>query len=81
MPPSEFPLGFSWGYNPSYPFVIESEYGGLDALKLMVKEVHHKSIAAIVDAVYNYFVPLDLDLWQFDGWSKNDKGGIYFYND
>jgi 1,4-alpha-glucan branching enzyme len=20
-------------------------------------------------------------LWQFDGWSENDKGGIYFYND
>ncbi|MCL4304138.1 MAG: alpha amylase C-terminal domain-containing protein, partial [Anaerolineae bacterium] len=23
----------------------------------------------------------DMDLWQFDGWSENDKGGIYFYND
>jgi 1,4-alpha-glucan branching enzyme len=23
----------------------------------------------------------DLDLWQFDGWSENDRGGIYFYND
>jgi 1,4-alpha-glucan branching enzyme len=22
-----------------------------------------------------------MDLWQFDGWSDNDKGGIYFYND
>ena len=20
-------------------------------------------------------------MWQFDGWSENDKGGIYFYND
>ncbi|MEQ1752436.1 MAG: alpha amylase C-terminal domain-containing protein, partial [Prosthecobacter sp.] len=25
--------------------------------------------------------PSDLDLWRFDGWSENDKGGIYFYND
>ncbi len=25
--------------------------------------------------------PSDLDLWQFDGWSDNGKGGIYVYND
>ena len=25
--------------------------------------------------------PSDLDLWRFDGWSENEKGGIYFYND
>ncbi len=31
--------------------------------------------------VYNHFGPGDLDLWQFDGWSENGKGGIYFYND
>jgi len=31
--------------------------------------------------VYNHFGPSDLDLWRFDGWSENDKGGIYFYND
>ncbi|MEJ0000865.1 MAG: alpha-amylase family glycosyl hydrolase [Verrucomicrobiota bacterium] len=25
--------------------------------------------------------PDNLDLWQYDGWSENDLGGIYFYND
>ena len=35
----------------------------------------------ILDVVYNHFGPDSLDLWQFDGWSENDKGGIYFYND
>ncbi len=35
----------------------------------------------ILDVVYNHFGPSDLDLWQFDGWSENGKGGIYFYND
>jgi len=34
-----------------------------------------------MDVVYNHFGPSDVDLWQFDGWSENDKGGIYFYND
>jgi 1,4-alpha-glucan branching enzyme len=31
--------------------------------------------------VYNHFGPSDLDIWQFDGWEDNGKGGIYFYND
>jgi pullulanase/glycogen debranching enzyme len=30
MPIMEFPGEFSWGYNPSHPFAIESIYGGPD---------------------------------------------------
>ncbi|AYL99152.1 alpha-amylase family glycosyl hydrolase [Mucilaginibacter celer] len=81
MPPFEFPGGFSWGYNPTQPFAIESEYGGPDAFKSLVKAAHEQGIAVILDVVYNHFGPSDLDLWQFDGWSENGKGGIYFYND
>lgn len=81
MPPFEFPGGFSWGYNPAQPFAIESEYGGPDAFKALVKAAHEHGIAVILDVVYNHFGPSDLDLWQFDGWQENGKGGIYFYND
>lgn len=81
MPPTEFAGGFSWGYNPSHIFAIESDYGGPDAFRKFVKAAHAHGIAVIFDVVYNHFGPSDLDLWQFDGWSKNDKGGIYFYND
>jgi 1,4-alpha-glucan branching enzyme len=81
MPPFEFPGGFSWGYNPAQPFAIESEYGGPDAFKSLVKAAHEHGIAVILDVVYNHFGPSDLDIWQFDGWKENDKGGIYFYND
>jgi 1,4-alpha-glucan branching enzyme len=81
MPVSEFPGDFSWGYNPSHPFAIESIYGGPDAFKRFVKAAHEHGIAVIVDVVYNHFGPSDLDLWQFDGWNENGKGGIYFYND
>ncbi len=81
MPIVEFSGDFSWGYNPSHPFAVESIYGGPDAFKLFVKAAHEHGIAIIVDVVYNHFGPGDLDLWQFDGWSENDKGGIYFYND
>lgn len=81
MPIAEFPGDFSWGYNPSHPFAVESIYGGPDAFKQFVKAAHQHGIGVILDVVYNHFGPTDMDLWQFDGWSENDKGGIYFYND
>ena len=81
MPPFEFPGDVSWGYNPSHLFAIESSYGGPDAFKRFIKAAHEHGIAVIVDVVYNHMGPSDLDLWQFDGWSANGGGGIYFYND
>jgi 1,4-alpha-glucan branching enzyme len=81
MPVAEFAGDVSWGYNPAHIFAVESAYGGPDALKQLVKEAHQAGLAVIQDVVYNHFGPTDLDLWQFDGWSENDKGGIYFFND
>ncbi len=81
MPPVEFPGAVSWGYNPSHPFAIESEYGGINGFKTLINEAHKRGIAIILDIVYNHFGPDDLDLWRFDGWSENDGGGIYFYQD
>ncbi len=81
MPVMEFSGDFSWGYNPDHPFAVEGIYGGPDAFKLFVKAAHEQGIAVIVDVVYNHFGPDNLDLWQFDGWRENEKGGIYFYND
>ncbi|WP_303311797.1 alpha-amylase family glycosyl hydrolase [Hymenobacter sp. BT730] len=81
MPPTEFPGGRSWGYNPSHPYALETDYGGPKAFKELVKRAHEHGIAIILDVVYNHFGPGDLDLWQFDGWQENDGGGIYFYND
>ncbi len=81
MPLMEFAGDYSWGYNPAHVFAVESSYGGPEALREFVKEAHAHGIAVIIDVVYNHFGPSDLGLWQFDGWSENDKGGIYFYND
>jgi len=81
MPVAEFAGDFSWGYNPAHIFAVESAYGGPDAFKTFVREAHRRGIGVVLDVVYNHFGPSDLDLWQFDGWSENDKGGIYFYND
>ena len=81
MPATEFAGDFSWGYNPAHIFAVESAYGGPDGLQAFVEAAHAAGIAVILDVVYNHFGPSDLDLWQFDGWSENDAGGIYFYND
>ncbi len=81
MPLAEFAGDLSWGYNPAHVFAVESGYGGPDAFKTFVKEAHKRGLGVVLDVVYNHFGPSDLDLWQFDGWSENDKGGIYFYND
>lgn len=81
MPPMEFAGGFSWGYNPAHIFAIESDYGGPDTLRAFIDAAHKQGIAVIFDVVYNHIGPTDLDLWQFDGWSEHDLGGIYFYND
>ncbi|MFO8029129.1 MAG: alpha-amylase family glycosyl hydrolase [Cyclonatronaceae bacterium] len=81
MPLAEFAGGYSWGYNPAHIFAVESDYGRPREFREFVDEAHKLGLAVVLDVVYNHFGPSDLDLWQFDGWSENDKGGIYFYND
>jgi 1,4-alpha-glucan branching enzyme len=81
MPLAQFAGDLSWGYNPSCVFAVETNYGGPAGFKRFVRSVHRAGLAVILDVVYNHFGPSDLDLWQFDGWSENGMGGIYFYND
>ena len=83
LPVAEFSGDFSWGYNPSHPFAVESAYGGPDAFKRFIKAAHDLNLAIILDVVYNHFGPSDLSLWQFDGWTPTEEetGGLYFYND
>lgn len=81
LPAAEFATDFSWGYNPAHIFAIEGAYGGPMELKRLIRAAHERGIAVIADVAYNHMGPSDLDLWQFDGWSDNGKGGIYFYND
>lgn len=81
MAAGEFAFDISWGYNPDYIFAIEYAYGGPNGFREFVDACHSKGIAVIFDVVYNHLGPQQLDMWQFDGWSKDGLGGIYFYND
>ncbi|WNJ19479.1 alpha-amylase family glycosyl hydrolase [Pontibacter sp. G13] len=74
----------SWGYNPAFPYDIESAYGGPLIFKEFVKEAHRRGIAIILDVVFNHFGSEELDqsLRRFDGWRMHDAhDGIYFYHD
>ncbi|MEM1120337.1 MAG: alpha-amylase family glycosyl hydrolase [Bacteroidota bacterium] len=81
LPVNEFAGDHSWGYNPAFPYAVEEAYGHPDDFKNFVKQAHEHGIAVILDVVYNHFGPSDLSMWSFDGWSENEGGGIYFYND
>lgn len=71
-----------WGYVSDYMYAVESRYGGRHEFLEFVKAAHKRGIGVILDVVYNHLDPDGgLDIWQFDGWSQDGKGGIYFYND
>jgi len=96
MPTEDFDTETSWGYNPALLFALDNAYCADDApegeqkvVQRFVQAAHGNGdpgvpgIAVIFDVVYNHFGPEGLDacLWRFDGWSANDYGGIYLYND
>lgn len=80
MPVTSMAFSNGWGYAPNYIFSVESMLGGRHGLMKFIKECHQRGIGVILDVVYNHFYG-DTDLWQYDGWSDNGRGGIYFYND
>ena len=80
MPITSMAYSNGWGYAPNYIFSVESMLGGRYGLMSFVKACHERGIGVILDVVYNHFYG-ESDLWQFDGWSENNRGGIYFYND
>lgn len=80
MPVTSMATSNGWGYAPNYIYSVENSYGGRRGLLDFVKACHARGLIVVLDVVYNHFFP-DTDLWQFDGWSENDRGGIYFYND
>lgn len=80
MPVTSMAFSNGWGYAPNYLYSVESMLGGRHGLMKFVRECHARGIGVILDVVYNHFYGSS-DLWQFDGWSENGRGGIYFYND
>jgi len=82
MPINSMSMDRGWGYATEYIYAIESLYGGRREFLEFVKAAHRRGIGVVLDVVYNHFGPdANMDLWCFDGWHEDGKGGIYFYND
>lgn len=69
MPVHEFPMDYSWGYNPRFHFAVESAYGTPTDFKRLVDECHKRGIRVILDVVFNHgesehpLAKIDYDYW------------------
>jgi maltooligosyltrehalose trehalohydrolase len=57
MPVAQFPGERNWGYDGVQPFAVQNSYGGPEALKRLIDACHARSIAVILDVVYNHLGP------------------------
>ncbi|MGQ9927847.1 MAG: malto-oligosyltrehalose trehalohydrolase [Chloroflexaceae bacterium] len=57
MPVASFPGRRGWGYDGVNLFAPHAAYGGPDGLRRLVDAAHVRSLAVILDVVYNHFGP------------------------
>ncbi len=57
MPVAEFPGQRNWGYDGVHLFAPQSSYGGPDGLRRLVDACHARSLAMVLDVVYNHLGP------------------------
>ena len=57
MPVAQFPGTRNWGYDGVLPFAAQDSYGGPEGIKRLVNACHQRSLAVILDVVYNHLGP------------------------
>lgn len=57
LPLAAFPGERNWGYDAVFPYAVQNNYGGPEALKQLVDACHRTGIAVILDVVYNHIGP------------------------
>lgn len=57
MPIAQFSGERNWGYDGVFPFAVQNSYGGAKALQQFVNLCHKRSIAVVLDVVYNHLGP------------------------
>jgi maltooligosyltrehalose trehalohydrolase len=57
LPVAQCPGTRNWGYDGTYLFAPQHNYGGPDGLKRLVDACHAAGLAVILDVVYNHFGP------------------------
>lgn len=54
MPVCQFPGVRNWGYDGTFLYSVQNNYGGPDGLKRFVDACHQRGIAVFLDVVYNH---------------------------
>ncbi len=57
MPVAQFPGDRNWGYDGVNSFAVQHSYGGAAGLQHLVNACHERSLAVVLDVVYNHFGP------------------------
>ncbi len=57
MPVSPFPGTRNWGYDGVFPYGVQESYGGPEGLKSLVRSLHRRGFAAVLDVVFNHLGP------------------------
>jgi maltooligosyltrehalose trehalohydrolase len=57
LPVAQFPGKFNWGYDGTYFYAVQNNYGGPQALKRFVDACHKQGLACVLDVVYNHVGP------------------------
>ncbi len=57
MPIAQFPGDRNWGYDGVGMFAAQASYGGIEGLRAFIAACHARSLAVIVDVVYNHIGP------------------------
>ena len=76
LPHTEF--GGAWGYNPRLMHAVHGPYGDSLEFAELVEAAHRRGIAVMVDVALHHGAANGNSLWEFDGWSQDNNGGIYF---
>ncbi len=57
MPVAQCPGTRNWGYDGTYLFAPQTNYGGPDGLKRLIDAAHQHGLAVVIDVVYNHLGP------------------------
>jgi 1,4-alpha-glucan branching enzyme len=76
LPTTEF--GGAWGYNPRLMHSVHGPYGTPRDFANLVDAAHQRGIAVFVDLALHHGAANGNSLWEYDGWSVDNNGGIYF---
>ena len=76
LPHTEF--GGAWGYNPRLMHAVHGPYGDPWEFAELVEAAHKRGVSVLVDVALHHGAANGNSLWEFDGWSGEGDGGIYF---